>query len=206
MPSTNQYDNRRLVYVKPFATATILYGFQTNVRATIGETAGHTLVTTTVPPNMVIGASAPRPGRVTSAPESDADQYDSTFYDFSKYGALRAARLTLTRPKIRRGRSSTRSKAVFVTIGADADGNGGIKYAWQMGITLYNRIGTARGELKIQDATNTITDLCWGVNEPKPPKATKKGVGTTFYDPSATLPAGWGSAGSTGAESIAPGA
>jgi hypothetical protein len=206
MPSTNQYDERRPVYVKPFSSSTVLYGFKTNVRASIGTLAGHTAVPAAPPQNLVFGASAPQPGRVTVKPEDGADQYDSTFYDFSKFAALKTARHTLTRPKIRRGRSSTRSRSVYVTIGADPDGNGGIKYAWNMSATLYARIGAARAELKILDATPDIKDLAWGVNEPKPPRASKNLVGTTFYDPSATLPAGWSSQGSTGAESISPGA
>lgn len=220
MPSTNQYDPRRLVYVKPFASAGLNYGFMTNCKTTTGTILGHTIVAgnsiTNAPANTVIGANAPKPGR---ASKLIGDEYEGSFYNFDKADDLRRAKWRLTNPKIRRGSSSTRSKVVFITIGSDEDGDGGIKYAWNMPIGLYNGIASDRSNLGIQDATRNTLDLVWGLTAPRPKRAQKEvttGTGAstqtriyeTFVDPgrTAALPDGWSFVSESGAETINPGA
>lgn len=203
MPSLNQYEGRVANSVVPFATSGIRYGFLTNVNAATRTACGHAAVDmAALPSNIVFGANAPKPGR---ASKLVADEYNSSFYDFSKYAALKADGWRMTRPTIRRARSSPRSKAVYVTVGADGDGNGGVKYTWQMPDALYSKIGAARTALGIRDATSDDRNLVWGPSLPRPSRATKvEGTDTlsTFYDPSNALPTGWASTGSGGRESI----
>lgn len=196
MPSTNQYDSRRPVAVKPFATCGILYGFLTNVNAATSTSCGHVDMSGgTLPVNLVFGASAPQPGR---ASKLVSDEYNSSFYDHASAAALRAAGWRLSRPTIRRARSGPRSKCVYVTLAA------GVKYAWNMPAALHGLISADLTGLGIRAADATEKDLVFGARN-KPPKAFK-GDGatsyTTFYDPSVTLPTGWASAGSGGREQV----
>lgn len=169
----------------------IKYGFLTNVPDAVGVTCGHTpapadgnLV------GLIFGARSPKPGRASIRRTGGVD---STFYDFSRYGALRAAGASLTNPRRRRGSASANSQAVYVTLN-------GFKYAWRIPQTLLTRLGGDTAGLGIQIATGADDDLVWGANSPKPPRASRVVVSadgvdvlTTFIDPSRadSLPEGW---------------
>lgn len=197
MPSLNQYDERRPVSVKPFATCGVLYGFLTNVNTATGTACGHLPAGGSTPPTerIVFGANAPRPGR---ASKFVTDEYNSSFYDYTKVATLKADGWRLTRPSIRRARTSPRSTCVYVTPAP------GFKYAWNMPASLLGFIGGDLSRLGIKLAARTDKDLVFGANQ-KPPKAFKADGSTTystFYDESLALPEGWASAGVGGRETI----
>ncbi len=200
-PSTTQYDPKRGVYVKPFSSATILYGFKTNVRQSTSTECGHIAVDPdNLPNNLVFGANAPKPGRATRQTTTGSE---SSFYDISKYGALKQNGYSLSRPSYRLRSSGRRSYTTYVTIGANESGAGGVKYAWNMPKSLYDQIEGELTALGIRVADGSETDLVFGASSPKPPKASKvilEGTGSktlsTFYDPSkSALPEGWSGAG-----------
>lgn len=185
----NSYNTRRRVYVTPFP-GVIRYGFLTNVPDAVGVTCGHTVAPADGLAGLVFGANSPKPGRASIRRTGGVD---STFYDFSRYGALRAAGASLTNPRRRRGSASALSQAVFVTIN-------GFKYAWRIPQTQLTKIAGDAAALGLQIATAADDDLVFGVNSPKPPRASKvvvsaDGVDTisTFIDPSRvdSLPDGW---------------
>jgi hypothetical protein len=195
MPSVNQYESRTLVSVLPFQNSGIEYGFKTNVNQAVRNELGHVVVDlANAPAGLIIGANSPKPGR---ASQRTADQYNSSFYDYRNYGALRAAGWSTTLPSRKRGRTGVNTRSVFVIIQ-------GIKYAWNMPVSLYNNIGAERAQLGISDATQNDTDLVWGASFPQPPRvsATVVGAGgtnvlSTFCDPTRldNLPDGWSSSG-----------
>lgn len=200
-PSTTQYDTKRAVYVKPFSTSPILYGFKTNVKETTSTECGHVAVNpASLPTNLVFGANAPKPGRATRQTTTGSE---SSFYDIDKYSALKQAGYSLSRPSYRLRSSGRRSYTVYVTIGAKEGGAGGIKYAWNMPKSLYDQINSEMTALGIRVADGSETDLVFGASSPKPPKASKVLLSdggsrtlSTFFDPSKdTLPEGWSGAG-----------
>lgn len=191
--ATNVYQSRRRVYVEPFP-GNIKYGFLTNVAAAVGTSCGHTAVPADPPVGLCFGANQPKPGK---ASKRRVNGTDSTFYDHSRYGALRTDGWSLTLPRRRRGSNGANSRSVYVTIQ-------GVKYAWKMPIHTYTSVGAARGDLGIQDATENDTDLVWGASSPKPDKVSRVVVGadnvdviSTFVDPSRinNLPEGWSAGG-----------
>ncbi len=195
MPSTNQYDSRTLVSVQPFQNSGLEYGFKTNVNQAVRNDLGHTPVDlTNAPAGLVVGANAPKPGR---ASQRTAAEYNSSFYDYRQYGALRGAGWSTTLPSRKRGRSGSNSRAVYVIIQ-------GIKYTWNMPLSLYNSIGAERAQLGITDATQNDLDLVWGASFPQPPRVSSTVAGSggtnvlnTFCDPTRldNLPAGWAASG-----------
>lgn len=194
MPA-NVYESRREVFVTPFTGAAIKYGFLTNVATAVGTACGHTAVNrASLPTGLVFGANAPKPGR---ASKRRADGIDSTFYDIGSVSTLRTAGYALTSPTIRRGRPSVATKAVYVDLE-------GVKYAWRMPLTTYNKIGADKSVLGIEDATQNDRDLVWGARYPKPPRAAKTiisgssvDVVGSYVDPAAidSLPEGWTASG-----------
>lgn len=191
MPSTNQYDARVLSYVKPFSSASFAYGFKTNAKEATRTACGVVVITGAIPENLVVGCDAPKPGR---ASRFATDEYESSFYDHSKYTALRAANWATTRPSVRVAKASALSKPVYITIK-------GIKYAWRMSAAQYTNITSAeRTALGITDVTAGERTMVWGCREPKPPKVGKTAGGntiSTFCDPTKldSLPEGWQSLG-----------
>lgn len=191
--ATNVYQSKRRVYVEPFP-GVIKYGFLTNVAAAVGTSCGHTDVPADPPAGLCFGANAPKPGRAT---KRRVNGTDGTFYDHSRYAALRADGWSLTLPRRRRGSASANSRAVYVT-------QGGVKYAWRMPIHTYQKVGADRAALGIEDAGDNDTDLVFGASFPKPSKVSKVEVGadavdviSTFVDPARlnNLPEGWSSGG-----------
>lgn len=202
MPSTNQYDPTRAVSVKPFTASAILYGFKTNCKAATSTACGHVAVDyANLPANLVFGARAPKPGR---ASRLNADEYESSFYDVTNFGALKAAGWSTTKPFVRRPTVTTRSVTVSISTNSAGNATGAIKYAWNIPIGLYNKISDELAGLGIELPAASATDLVFGANEPRPPRASKKEVGeggvdilTTFVAPARfnALPEGWAPAG-----------
>lgn len=185
-------DSKRIVYVTPFRGSSIKYGFATNIDQTQGNQLGHTDVSAGIPTGYVFGANSPKPAR---ASKRYATGTVSSFVDADQVAAARAQNWKIGTGRLRRGGSSGRSKTVYVTLG-------GINYAWQMPDDTAARIGSL-ASLGIREATGAETDLVFGATTPKPPRA-KKAIGgtgesqtiiSTFYDPSASLPAGWSASG-----------
>lgn len=189
MSGLNVYDNRRAVMVKPLTAATFNYGFLTNVRAAISSELGHDPATGST---VVFGANAPKPGRAT---KREATGSVSSFYDITLRETLRSLGYRVTAPRIRSGRKTRHTETVYVTIN-------GIKYAWQMPDWKRAKIGADFDALGLKVGTNADKDLVFGartVGGSKPPTATKTVIGqdgedsvSTIYDPSVTLPTGWG--------------
>lgn len=187
----NRYDSKDEVYVNPFQGSGINYGFLTNVNTERRGVLGHTAVDrANLPPAIVFGANAPKPGR---ASRKFADGYAASFYDIGQLSALRTAGWSLTRPFIRRARTSDLASTRYVTLG-------GVKYAWMLNNTTAAKLGGDAAGLGIQVPTQNDRDLVWGASYPKPPRAVKT-VDTgsssdnvsTFADPSRSdnLPQGW---------------
>ena len=202
MPSINQYDSTRPVSVRPFAAAPILYGFKTNCKAATSTACGHTDVDyANLPATIVFGARAPKPGR---ASRLNTDEYESSFFDYTVYGALKTAGWATTRPFVRRPSVSSRSITVSVSTNSTGGATGVIKYAWNMPIALYNKIESELAGLGIDVPSAGDTDLVFGANSPRPPRASKTVVGaggndilTTFVAPARfdSLTSGWAPAG-----------
>lgn len=202
MPSTNQYDPTRAVYVQPYNSSPILYGWKTNCKAATSTACGHTDVNfAALPQNLIFGARAPKPGR---ASRLNADEYESSFYFHANYAALKADGWATTRPFTRRPSTSSRSITVSVSTNADGNATGPIKYAWNMPVALYNKIEADLAGLGIEVPAAGATDLVFGANSPRPPRASRTLTGaggndivTTFVAPARfdSLPEGWGPAG-----------
>lgn len=202
MPSINQYDPTRPLSVRPFAASPIIYGFKSNCKTTTSTACGHTAVDfASLPANIVFGARAPKPGR---ASRLSGDEYESSFYDYASFGALKADGWTTTKPFVRRPSVSTRSITVSVSTNADGNATGAIKYAWNMPMGLYDKIEAELAALGIDVPDASDTDLVFGANSPQPPRASRTLAGaggndivTTFVAPARfdSLPAGWAPAG-----------
>lgn len=200
MPSTNQYDSLRAVAVQPYQASPILYGFKTNVKAATSTACGHSDVSQApLPANLVFGVNNPKPGR---ASRLNGDEYDSSFFDYTVYQALKADGWRTSKPYSKYPRSTTRSVAVYISINSAGNASGPIKYAWNMQRTLFTAISAELEALGIENPGAGDLDLVFGCNSPVPPRATKV-VGantyTTFVSPARidNLPAGWAAGGSS---------
>lgn len=184
-------DKQDLMAVKPFNGTNIRYGFMTNVKPSIRTELGQVKVDRSradATLNLVIGANAPKPAQ--------ARKYDvasqgtvSSFVDAGKIGRLPAG-WTVSRPKVRRGRTSQKTLAVYITIR-------GIKYAWRIPKRTWQRLGANAAKLGIKQASSNDKDLVFGASFPVPPTVAAilgdgKGI-STFCDPSKidSLPTGW---------------
>lgn len=202
MPSINQYDKTRPVYVQPYNGSPILYGFKTNCKAATSTACGHTDVDyVSLPQNIVFGARAPKPGR---ASRLNGDEYESSYYFYANFAALKTDGWATTRPFVRRPSTSSRSVTVAVSTNSDGNATGPIKYAWNMPIGLFTKINDELAGLGIELPDATATNLVFGANSPRPPRASKTVTGaggtdilTTFVAPAKfnELPAGWAPAG-----------
>lgn len=189
-----RYAKRRMAHVQPFTGSTLRYGFKTNVEPKIGTEAGHKIITATAIPGLVIGANAPKPARGTKTRVTGGRiQTFSTFVDAAKRNSLPSG-WTVARPKVRRGRQTSKTVIAYVTIQ-------GVNYAWNLPKDTYNKIKGQIPILGIKIATSADKNLVFGASYPKPPKAgttlASSGGGidniSTFVDPSALdrLPANW---------------
>lgn len=204
MPSTNQYDSRRSVYVQPFPNSPILYGFLTNCKAATSTACGHIAVDpANLPQNIVFGCNAPKPGR---ASRLNADEYDGSFYDWNNYAALKADGWRLSKPFVRLPKTTSRSLTVYASTNSTGTANGPIKYAWTMPISLYTKIEADLAGLGINLPNGDDIDLVWGLSAPKLPKVSKQVVGAGGVDNLSTqcapsrldnLPSGWATGGTS---------
>lgn len=183
-----KYDDRYKVSVVPFNGSTIRYGFLTNIDAADGATLGHQDANAAVA-GLVFGANSPKPAR---ASRKRATGTTSSFIDWNSIPAARAAGWSTGKASIRRGGTTAKSRVVAVTFN-------GITYAWNMPLDTYNNIGAAdRQTLGVRDTDTNDTDLVFGADSPKPPKAifdAGEDSYSTYYDPTnGSLPEGWSSA------------
>lgn len=186
--ATQIYGERDLVYVIPFTSATVKYGFLTNVDAAAKTALGHVAVTGAYPSGLVIGANAPTPPR---AKRTTATGTESSYISAGSIANAKTAGWKVSAGKVRTGTSSGKSKTVKVTF----EGN---ELAWKMPNFLYTKISADLAGLGILDAASTDLDLVFGVRYPKLPRVAKVDSGTgnrytTYCDPDAldSLPAGW---------------
>lgn len=183
-----KYDSKRIVYVTPFQGSPVRYGFGTNIDAAQSAQLGHTALSGQAPQGYVFGANSPKPAR---ASRQLATGTVSSFINAGNVVAARNQGWSVGRAKLRRGSATTKTIAVYITIN-------GVKYAWLMPRDTRQRIGGQLTSLGIRIATTQDTDLVFGANFPKPPRAIRT-IGTgqtadrisTFYDPSNNLPEGW---------------
>jgi len=183
-----KYDDRYKVSVVPFNGSTIRYGFLTNIDAADGVALGHQDANAAVN-GLVFGANSPKPAR---ASRKRATGTTSSFIDWNSVAAARTAGWSIGKASIRRGGTTPKSRVVAVTFQ-------GITYAWNMPLDTYNNIGAAdRQTLGLRDTDTNDTDLVFGADSPKPPKAlfdAGENSYSTYYDPTnGSLPEGWSSA------------
>lgn len=183
-----KYDDRYKVSVVPFNGSTIRYGFLTNIDAADGVALGHQDANAAVN-GLVFGANSPKPAR---ASRKRATGTTSSFIDWNSVAAARTAGWSIGKASIRRGGTTAKSRVVAVTFQ-------GITYAWNMPLDTYNNIGAGdRQTLGLRDTDTNDTDLVFGADSPKPPKAifdAGENSYSTYYDPTnGSLPEGWSSA------------
>lgn len=182
------YDEKRLVSVTPFGGAALKYGFKTNIDEAQSTQLGQTAITGNLPAGTVVGANSPKPARASKRFAS------GTVSSFIDVGAIPTARTTgwkIGKAKIRRGGSSARSVAVYVTIL-------GIKYAWNIPRRNWAAYQSELTAMGVKLATNDDADLVWGASTPKPPRVYKvvaqgDSINTisTFADPNSNVADGW---------------
>lgn len=183
-----RYGERTEVYVVPYGGSTLKYGFLTSVKDTTSTELGHTLVDrVTLPPGLAFGVNAPKPGKATKLTVTGSE---SSFYDISKAGSLRANGWSASFPTIRRGKSGRKSICVYVTLGP-------IKYAWMQNKETHAKIAADLAALGIEVGTSDDRDLVFGARFPRPLRGYKLNadntIVSTFIDPSKadSLPEGW---------------
>lgn len=187
-----RYDNRILVHVKPIATGTIRYGFQTSIEDRYRTELGHVLIREgdAYPQGLVIGANAPKPPR---ASKKVASGTKSSYCSFDRIRAARAAGWQIGRTRSRTARRTARSAVYYLTVR-------GVKYAWNLPTSTATRMSNALSQLGIRQATANDVDLVYGSSFPKPPRVSVEvgsgdsiNIYSTFCDPSRldSLPSGY---------------
>lgn len=184
-----KYDDRYPVSVVPFNGSSVRYGFLTNIDQADGSTLGHVSAVDSNQQGLVFGANAPKPAR---ASRKRATGTTSSFIDWNAIAAARTAGWSIGKASIRRGGTTAKTRVVMVTFR-------GISYAWNMPNDTYANIGS--GDLQtlgVRETNTGDTDLVFGADSPKPPKAifdAGENTYSTFYDPTnGSLPEGWSSA------------
>lgn len=168
---------RRGETVKVYVTISggLKYGFRTNkaihnsYKAELGQTEYNGAA------GVVFGANAPKPAK---ASKEFASGTIGSFCSTAKINDLRAANWVVTRKNSIRGiKTGGKTRTVFVEM------PGGYKHAWNLTASEVDLAGI----LGFQIATGAdASDLVWGVNSPKPPRATKRENGSstsTFCKP-----------------------
>lgn len=183
-----RYGARTEVYVVPYSGSTLKYGFLTSVKATTGTELGHTPVDrAALPVGLAFGVNAPKPGKATKLTPTGSE---SSFYDISKAGSLKADGWSTSFPIIRRGKVGRKSVCVYVTLGS-------IKYAWMQNRETHAKIAADLAALGIELGTSDDRDLVFGARFPVPLRGYKLNadntIVSTFIDPSKadSLPPGW---------------
>lgn len=151
------------------------YGFQTNekihnaYKGELGQTAYSSQT------GVFFGANSPKPFK---AAKEFADGTVSSYCSSKKVSNLKKTGWTVTRKGSIRGiKTSGKTRTVYV------DMPGGWKYAWNITSTEADLASTLGFVLA---TANDASDLIWGVNLPKPPRASKKteaGRVSTFIAP-----------------------
>ena len=181
-----KYDDKRPVTVVPFNGSSIRYGFLTNIDSGDSQILGHQDAAAAGQGGIVYGANSPKPAR---ASRKRATGTTSSFIDWNSIAAARTQGWSIGKASIRRGGTTAKSRVVYVTFQ-------GISYAWSMPNDTYANIGS--GDLQtlgVRDSDTNDTDLVFGADSPKPPRAmfdAGENTYSTFYDPTnGTLPEGW---------------
>lgn len=151
------------------------YGFKTtkDIHETYKGELGQTTYAGAA--GVVFGANSPKPPRAT---KEFAAGNISSFCSSDKIPALKKSNWTVTRKGSIRGvKTAGKTRTVYHEM------PGGWKYAWSLTAAEVDLAGT----LGFTVATGAdATDLVWGVNYPKPPRATKRENGSsvsTFIAP-----------------------
>jgi hypothetical protein len=155
------------------------YGFRTNksihdaYKTELGQT------TYAGAAGVFFGANSPKPAK---ASKEFASGTVGSFCSTDKISTLRAADWVVTRKNNIRGiKTSGKTRTVFV------DMPGGYKYAWNITAAEVSLSTT----LGFEAATGAdASSLIWGINYPKPPRASKKENGSsvsTFIKPQASV-------------------
>lgn len=184
-----KYDDKRPVSVVPFNGSTIRYGFLTNIDGGDSAALGHTDANDRNQQGLVFGANSPKPSR---ASRKRATGTTSSFIDWNSITAARQAGWSTGKANIRRGGTTAKTRVVAVTFQ-------GITYAWNMPNDTFANIGQGNLQtLGVRVTDTNDTDLVFGADSPKPPKAVfdaGDNIYSTFYDPTnGNLPEGWSSA------------
>jgi hypothetical protein len=165
-------------YVK--ITEAIKYGFKTtkSVHNTHKTILGQTTYANAA--GVFFGANAPKPSRASKLLASGTV---SSFCSTDKIADLKEALWTITKKGSIRGiKSAGLTRTVYV------DMPGGWKYAWNITAAEATSL-----QEKLQFTQATAADggsLIWGVNYPKPPRASKvteAGVQSSFIKPQASV-------------------
>ena len=98
----------------------------------------------------------------------------------------------VTPPKTGRGAISGSKNVITVYVELKGNGTGTVKYGWNMSRAVFTDTSLAVGtNLGIKAATaNDLATMIWGVNKPKPPRASKqvkKRVIETFFSPTTAI-------------------
>jgi len=181
-----KYDDKRPVTVVPFNGSSIRYGFLTNIDSGDSQILGHQDAAAAGQGGIVYGANSPKPAR---ASRRRATGTTSSFIDWNSITSARQQGWTTGKANIRRGGSTARGRVVAVTFQ-------NLTYAWNMPLDTYNNIGAGdRQTLGIRDTDENDTNLVFGAQYPKPPKArfdAGDNIYSTYYDPTnGSLPEGW---------------
>ncbi|NJR63778.1 MAG: hypothetical protein HC769_36445 [Cyanobacteria bacterium CRU_2_1] len=182
--------SRTKVYVKPSSRSNFLYGFSTSLDTGDQSVLGQIVVSTGTS-GVVFGANSPKPARMRKT--RDTGRSNSSYVDAGSRSTASTAGWRLVKRARARGAGGRLSKTVYVKM---AIGGLNVQYAWNMPLELYNALASERAALGIKDVSSTEDrfDLVFGCN-PKPPRAYKQSgdrIMSTFVDPDASLPAGWG--------------
>lgn len=141
--------------------------------------------------NLFWGVNNPKPYRITKI--NDDGSTVSTWCETAKAIALTANEdYIITPPKTGRGGISGSKNVITVYVELKGNATGIVKYGWNMSRAIFNDQSLAVGtNLGIKEATaNDLATMIWGVNKPKPPRASKhvkKRVIETFFSPTNTI-------------------
>lgn len=152
------------------------YGFLTQKqghnahKTALGQTAFNSA------PGVFFGANAPKPPRATY---TGAENTFSSFCSTDKVKTLKKTEgWTVNDRTRRRGvKTSGKTRTVYV------DMPGGWKYAWNIPVSEMDLASTLGF---VQAAGSDAAELIWGVQEPKPPRASRRtaeGTQSTFIKP-----------------------
>lgn len=190
------YAPTRLVQIQLKGFTTVRYAFRTKIKEASSTALGHEDALTqqgNLKAGAVIGANSPKPPRATRI--TTGDGYESSFVSSTKVGEVRKSdEWTVVAGRVRRPKTSKRSKQLFVKVKA---GQGSYNYAWVAPMAQFEKFKDQLTNLGIEEVKDSnYATVLYGVNKPKPQKASKEGTGRTisvFVSDSKldSLPQGW---------------